>query len=339
MNYTDVKNKARDNMKGFCRVCPECNGFACAGEVPGMGGSLTGSTFKSNVSDLKKVKLRMKTIHNAKKPDLSFNFFGNKLEIPILAAPITGSKFNMGGSLSEEDYLISVINGSLASGTLPMTGDSADPRLYEMGIDQLKKVNGRGIPIIKPKSNQTVKEYIKKAEASNVMAIGMDIDGAGLITMALNNAPVGPKTPEELKDIISTTNIPFILKGIMTVEEALIALEVGAKAIVVSNHGGRVLDHCQSTASVLPEIAKAVGGKLTIFVDGGIRTGVDVFKMLALGADGVLIGRPIIIGAFGGESEGVSLVLENMKTQLLQTMILTGAEDLGSINESMIIID
>lgn len=104
--------------------------------------------------------------------------------------------------------------------------------------------------------------------------------------------PAGSKTVEELKEIISYAGVPFILKGIMTVNGAKKALEAGAAAIVVSNHGGRVLDQCPATAEVLPEIVEAVGGKMTILVDGGIRSGMDVFKALALGADGVLIGRP-----------------------------------------------
>ncbi len=336
MNIQEINKNARERMKGFCRVCPVCNGVACAGEVPGMGGSLTASAFKSNVSDLAKVKLKMKTIHDAKNPDLAFDFFGNKLNVPIITAPITGSKFNMGGYLSEEEYINSVVNGSISAGTLAMIGDTAIPEPYEYGLNAINKVNGKGIAIIKPKENSTVIELIKKAENVNAIAVGMDIDGAGLITMSLQGTPVGPKTTEELKEIISTTNLPFILKGIMTKEEALLAVEVGAKAIVVSNHGGRVLDHAESTAQVLPEIVKAVKGKIMILVDSGIRSGIDVFKMIALGADGVLVGRPIVIGAFGGYEEGVSLVIENMKNQLLQAMILTGAKDLSSIKSSMI---
>jgi isopentenyl diphosphate isomerase/L-lactate dehydrogenase-like FMN-dependent dehydrogenase len=339
MNLKEVKDVARKNMKGYCRVCPICNGIACAGEVPGMGGSLTGSSFKSNVEDLSKVKLKLKTIHNAKNPDLTFDFFNTKLDIPIITAPITGSTFNMGGALTEEEYIDSAVNGSLDAGTIAMIGDSADPTLYESGLEALKKVNGKGVAILKPKKNEVVIESIKKAEETKTLAVGMDIDGAGLITMALKGTPVGPKTVEELKEIISSTNLPFILKGVMTKEEALLAVEVGAKAIVVSNHGGRILDHCQSTAKVLPEISKAVKGKIMILVDGGIRSGVDVFKMIALGADAVLVGRPIIFGAFGGYREGVSLILEDMKNQLLQTMILTGAKDLSSIDESMISIE
>mgnify|MGYP001304112248 CR=1 FL=1 len=339
MDLKEVKDIAREKMKGYCRVCPVCNGVACAGEVPGMGGSLTGATFKSNVEDLSKVKLKLKTIHNAKDPDLKFNFFNTVLDFPIIAAPITGTVFNMGGALTESEYINSVTNGSIASGTIAMTGDSADLSLYDEGINAIGKVKGMGIPIIKPRDNSDVIENIKKAESVNSLAVGMDIDGAGLVTMALKGQPVGPKTVEELKEIVSSTNLPFILKGIMTVEEAKLAVEVGAKAIVVSNHGGRVLDHCQSTASVLPEISKAVKGKVMILVDGGIRTGVDVFKMIALGADGVLIGRPIIVGAFGGYEEGVSLVLNKMKNELYQTMILTGSEDLSSIDSSKIFVE
>ncbi|MCR2044745.1 alpha-hydroxy-acid oxidizing protein [Anaerosalibacter massiliensis] len=339
MNLREIRSVAREKMKGYCRVCPVCNGVACAGEVPGMGGSLTGSTFKNNVDDLNKVKLRLKTIHNAKDPNLEFEFFDSKLDFPIITAPITGSAFNMGGALTEREYIDSVVNGSLSSGTIAMIGDSADLTMYEDGLNALKKVEGKGVPIIKPRENQAIIENIKKAESINSIAVGVDIDGAGLVTMALKGQPVGPKTVEELKELVSSTNLPFILKGIMTVEEAELAVEIGAKAIVVSNHGGRVLDHAESTAKVLPEISKAVKGKIMILVDGGVRSGVDVFKMLSLGADGVLIGRPIIIGAFGGYEEGVSLILDNMKNELYQTMILTGCKDLASIDSSNISVE
>ncbi len=339
MDMKEVRKTAREKMKGFCRVCPVCNGVACAGEVPGMGGSLTGSSFKSNVSDLGKVKLRLKTIHDAKNPNINFDFFGEGLKSPIIAAPITGCEYNMGVALTEEEYIDSAVNGSLSAGTIAMIGDGAYPELYLSGLDALNKVNGKGVAILKPKKNEVVIESLKKAEDTNVIAAGMDIDGAGLITMALKGSPVGPKTIGELKEIISSTKLPFILKGIMTIEEALIALEVGAKAIVVSNHGGRILDHTQSTARVLPEIAEAVKDKMMVLVDGGIRSGVDVFKMLALGADAVLIGRPIIFGAYGGYREGVSMIINKMKDELIQAMILTGAKDLTSIDRDMISIE
>lgn len=339
MNMNEIRAAARERLKGYCKVCPVCNGVTCAGEVPGMGGALTGSSFKANVEDLAKVKVRLKTIHDAKNPDMTFDFFGTKLDLPLISAPVTGTGVNLGGAVTEEVYIDSVVNGSVDAGTIAMIGDSANPKFYEIGLDTLKKVNGKGTAIIKPKDNKVIIEAVKKAEEANVIAVGMDIDGAGLITMALQGTPVGPKTVDELKEIISSTSLPFILKGIMTKEEALLAIEVGAKAIVVSNHGGRVLDSTQSTAKALYEITDAVKGKIMILVDGGVRSGVDVFKMLALGADAVLIGRPIVIGAVGGYREGVAKVINEMKSQLLQTMILTGAKDLDSINKSMISIE
>jgi tryptophan synthase alpha subunit len=116
--------------------------------------------------------------------------------------------------------------------------------------------------------------------------------------------PAGSKTTEELRKIAQCAGKPFIIKGIMTARGAKKAMVAGASGIVVSNHGGRVLDNCPSTAEVLPEIVDAVGGRMTILVDGGIRSGMDVFKALALGADGVLIGRPFVTMVYGGGAEG-----------------------------------
>ncbi len=114
--------------------------------------------------------------------------------------------------------------------------------------------------------------------------MAMDVDAAGLPFLKNLNPPAGSKTVEELGEIAKIAGIPFIVKGVMTVRGALKAKEAGASAIVVSNHGGRVLDQCPATAEVLEEIARAVGDSMKIFVDGGIRSGVDVFKALALGS-------------------------------------------------------
>ncbi len=338
MEIKEIRDKARQRMKGYCKVCTVCNGVACAGQVPGIGGSGTGSSFKNNVDELSKVKLVLKTMHDAKNPTTKIKLFGKQIDMPIICAPITGSSFNMGGALTEEEYVESVVKGSRDINTIAMTGDTAVPSMYETGLDGIEMVDGNGIPIIKPRKNNELIERIKRAEKYNPLAIGIDIDGAGLITMALKGQPVEPKTKEELRELIEATELPFIIKGIMTREEAKTAVEVGASAIVVSNHGGRVLDHTPGVAKVLPEIVQEVKGEITILADGGIRDGRDVFKILALGADAVLIGRPIIIGAFGGYDKGVKTILENMNKELYQTMILTGCNDINAIDESKIII-
>lgn len=123
-----------------------------------------------------------------------------------------------------------------------------------------------------------MKEKMELAKQAKAFAVAMDIDAAGLPFLKNMTPPAGSKTVEELHEIVSMSDVPFIVKGIMTVRGALKAEAAGADAIVVSNHGGRVLDQCPSTAEVLPEIVDAVKGKMKIFVDGGIRSGTDVFK-------------------------------------------------------------
>lgn len=336
MDYKELLKNARENLNGSCRVCRECNGIACAGEVPGMGGSLTGSAFIENYESLKKVKLNMRLIHDAKDPDTSVELFGKKLRIPVLAAPVSGTTLNMGGKFTEREYISWVIGGCLDAGIYPMVGDTAVDAFLPTNLEELKKAGGEGIAIIKPWENKNVIQKIKMAEEAGVFAVGVDIDAAGLITLALHGKPVGPKTLEEIKELVNSTKLPFILKGIMTVEDAQLAVEAGAAAIVVSNHGGRVLDHTPGVAEVLPKIAKEVKGKITILADGGVRTGVDVLKMLALGADAVLIGRPFVTASFGGGREGVKLYIDKLANELKSAMILTGCKDIKSIDSKII---
>ncbi|GAA0114533.1 alpha-hydroxy-acid oxidizing protein [Clostridium senegalense] len=336
MNMNDIRKNARENLNGSCRVCKNCNGVACAGEVPGMGGKGTGEAFKANFDALNNIKLNMRVMHDAKDIDISTEFFGKRMDIPVFAAPVTGTTLNMGGKFTEEEYITWVIEGCLDSGIYPMVGDTAVDSFLMTNLEVLKKYDGDGIVFIKPWENPNVIEKIKLAEKSGAFAIGVDIDACGLITLALHGKPVMPKGIEEIKELVNSTKLPFILKGIMTVDEAMLAVEAGVDAIVVSNHGGRVIDQTPGTAEVLSDIAKAVKGKVKILVDGGVRTGVDVLKMLALGADGVLIGRPFVTASFGGGNEGVTCYVNQLKGELKSAMVLTGCKNIESINESII---
>ena len=336
MNYNDVLKSARENLNGSCKVCKVCNGVACAGEVPGMGGKGTGLAFTVNIDALKDIKINMRTIHDAKEADISCEFFGRSMDLPIFAAPVSGTTLNMGGKYSEEEYISWIIEGSLKSGIYPMVGDTAVDSFLITNLDELKKQGGNGVAIIKPWENKNVIEKIKLAEEAGAYAVGMDIDACGLITLALHGKPVMPKTVEEIKEIVQSTKLPFILKGIMTVDEALLAVDAGVDAIVVSNHGGRVLDHTPGVADVLKDIADAVKGKVTILADGGVRSGVDILKYIALGADGVLVGRPFVMASFGGETEGVVTYVNRLKEELKSAMVLTGCKTIKDINSRVI---
>lgn len=327
MDIKEIYKNAKERMKGFCILCAECNGKWCAGKVPGMGGAINSGSFQRSYNKLKEVKIAMRTIHSSTDPKLECSFFGETLSFPAIIAPITGTKFNMGGYIDDLEYSNDTIFGAIDAGTIAMIGDTGDPTCFEAGITAIKKAGGKGIAIIKPRENTEIIKRIRIAEDAGACAVGIDIDGAGLITMKLFGQPVGPKSLEDLKTIIASTKLPFIIKGILTVDEARLCVEAGAKAIVVSNHGGRCLNETFAPAEVLKDISDAVGDKILIFADGAVREGIDILKYLALGANAVLIGRPIIWGSIGGRQEGVKITLETFKSQLYQSMILSGVDD------------
>lgn len=336
MDYKEMLKSAKGNLNGSCRVCNSCNGVVCSGEVPGMGGKGTGSAFKENYDALNAYKLNMRVIHDAKDPDTSFELFGKKMDLPLFAAPVSGTTLNMGGKYTEEEYISWVIDGCLSAGIYPMVGDTAVDSFLITNLKVLKDFGGEGIAIIKPWSNENVISKIKMAEEAGAFAVGMDIDACGLITLALHGKPVMPKNVDEIREIVKSTKLPFILKGIMTPDEAELAVEAGVDAIVVSNHGGRVLDQTPGVADVLPEIAARVKGKVIILADGGVRSGVDILKMIGLGADAVLIGRPFVTASFGGQKEGVKLYVEKLKEDLKSAMVLTGCKSIKDIDGRVI---
>ena len=141
----------------------------------------------------------------------------------------------------------------------------------------------------------------------------------------------GVKVYMTLNTLVSDSELPG------AVAAAGNALDAGVDVLVVSNHGGRVLDQCPATAEVLPEIAAALKGTgVKVLVDGGIRTGVDVFKALALGADGVLICRPFVTAVYGGGAEGVKCYIDKLAGELADTMQMCGAHTLAEITPDMV---
>lgn len=333
-----IRETAKGLLKGFCRVCPVCDGRACAGEVPGMGGLGTGAAFTNNVRALAGLDLVMRLIHEVKEPQTAVSWLGFDLSMPVVAAPI-GGQFNFNNAVSEEEYARAVVRGSNDAGLVGCTGDGVPPEIMNSGLDAIQTAEGRGIPFIKPWEGAELHEKMDRALAAGCTVLGMDIDAAGLITLRKMGRPVAPKSLRELTDIIQRAHAggaKFIVKGVMTVTDACLAMEAGADCIVVSNHGGRVLPSTPGTAEVLPDIAAAVRGKISIMVDGGVRTGFDVLKMLALGADVVGIGRPVTVAVVGGGAKGVTRYFDTVRTELIQAMVLTGCQDSGSVTESVL---
>lgn len=333
----DILATARERMKGFCRVCPSCNGKACAGEVPGMGGIDTGTAFQNNVTALAAVQLNMTALHDVSAPDISLSLLGRQLALPVLAAPIGGVSFNMGGAISEDAYVDAVLGGCAAEGTLGCTGDGVPPFIMEAAVKGLRQYTG--IPFIKPWEGKELFEKLDLVLACKPAAVGVDVDAAGLITLRKMGRPVAPTPPARLAEIaayVHRAGCPFIVKGIMTPADARKAVQASCDALIVSNHGGRILDHTPGAATVLPAIAQAVRGDICILADGAVRTGLDVLKLLALGADAVLIGRPCSVAALGGGLEGVRKYMQYISQQLVQAMLLTGVGSLRDITADIL---
>lgn len=331
MTYREVLENAKKNMAPSCRVCRECNGAACRGEIPGVGGKGTGSSFLRNCEQLAKIKINMDLIYENKGQDTSVELFGRKFAAPVFAAPISGLKGNYNGFLSERTYAEALVPGCKKAGCAAFTGDGAPDFYFRDPLDAVKAAGGAAVPTVKPWDRETAFAKLDLAAEAGAMAVAMDIDAAGLPLLAAAGKPVCSKSIAELAEIVSHAGRPFLLKGIMTPVGAIKAIECGAYGIVVSNHGGRVLDGTPATIEVLPEIRAIVRDKVKIFMDGGIRSGYDVFRAIALGADAVLIGRPYVTAACGGGEEGVALYTEKIISELREAMRMTGCATLADI--------
>lgn len=161
---------------------------------------------------------------------------------------------------------------------------------------------------------------------ANLVDIDEDIDGQGWVVL----------TWEAVSWLRSITSLPILLKGILTAEDALLAIEHGVAGIIVSNHGGRQLDTAIASIEALPEIVEAVAGRCEVYIDGGIRRGTDILKALALGARAVLVGRPVLWGLAASGAEGVYHVLEILRKELELAMALSGRPTLGSIDRTLL---
>lgn len=336
MNFQEVLQKSKGHMGPWCKSCPICNGKACTNHIPGPGAKGTGTVAIRNYDAWQEVFVKMDTISETNKVDTTFELFGKTFKYPIFAGPVGAVDMHYSDELNDTAYNDLLVRHAKEAGIAAFTGDGMDDQIMISATRSIKENEGVGIATIKPWPLEIVKEKLDLVKQSGAFAFAMDIDAAGLPFLRSFVPPAGRKSVEELRQIKEESNLPFIIKGIMSVEGAKKAMLAGADAIVVSNHGGRVQDGTPSTAFVLPEIADAVQGKMKIFVDGGIRSGTDVFKALALGADGVLIARPFVNAVYGDHEEGVGVLVRELGNELEETMRMCGASDLSSISRSMV---
>lgn len=337
MSYAELAAAARGNIGPFCKACPVCDGRACAGVMPGPGDKGVGQAAHRNWAAWQDVRVNMDTLHGAWTADTRVTVLGRELSLPVMIGPVGDVQRHYGDRFDTVGYNRCILEAAAGEGTLAWTGDGLDASIMTEACGLIGELGGAGVPTVKPWDEATLTEKLDKALASRPAAVAMDIDAAGLPFLRGQQPPAGAKSAEQIEGVARRCHevgVPIVLKGVMTVSAAMRAAEAGVDAIVVSNHGGRVLDGTPATAEVLPSIVEAVGGRLEVLVDGGVRGGLDVFRALALGARACLMCRPFVVSAFGGGENGVRAYLGQLRCELADAMEMCGTRTFADISRN-----
>ena len=261
-------------------------------------------------------------------PDTHIILFGQRFSMPIATAAL--SHLNN----TTPDGMKKMAAGAFAADALCFSGMGEAEEIQAMCATGAKVIK-----IIKPHAdNDTVFAKIREAEEAGVFGVGMDIDHAFSGDGAYDNVcglPMKPKSLEEMTRFVKATKLPFIVKGVLSATDAKKSMEMGAAAIVVSHHHG-IMDYAVPPLMVLPQIAEEIGGRIPIFVDCCIESGMDAFKALALGADAVCVGRAIMPPLKESGAEGVREKLETINREMKAVMERTAFGSLNEINSSVI---
>ncbi|KAK1416932.1 hypothetical protein QVD17_26051 [Tagetes erecta] len=323
------------------------------------GGSEDQHTLRENVEAFQRITLRPRILLDVSKIDMSTSILGYKTSAPIMIAPTSMHKLaHPEGEVltAKAAAACNVIMGLsfTSTCTIEEVASSCNAvrffQLYvykrrEISALMVKRAERTGFKAIlltvdTPKlgrreadiKNKMIAPQLKNFEGLLSTEVH-DSEGSNLEAFASNT--LDPSF--SWKDIVwlkSITKLPILIKGVLTREDAIKAMEIGVEGIIVSNHGARQLDYVPATIDALEEVVLAVEGRITVLFDGGIRRGTDVFKALALGAKAVMIGRPVVYGLAAKGEYGVKRVIEMLKDELELTMALAGCPTLNDITRN-----
>jgi len=261
-------------------------------------------------------------------PSTKFELYGETFDTPIMTAALSHL------SNIRENGMVEMAKGARAANAVHWVGMCGEDVLAA-----ITATGARTICIIKPYAdNDYIFRRIEHAERCGVLALGMDVDhafGANGRYDVVFGDKMKPKSLPELREFIKSTKLPFIIKGVLSEQDACKALEAGARGIVVSHHHG-IMSYAVPPLVVLAKIAKAIDHQIPIFVDCGITSGMDAFKALALGANAVSVGRGIMEPLKKNGSEGVRDKIAKMTEELAGVMAKTCSRDIKSIDPAVI---
>ncbi|OMO66086.1 FMN-dependent dehydrogenase [Corchorus olitorius] len=322
------------------------------------GGAEDQHTLKENVEAFQRIMIRPRIL-DVSRIDLSTTVLGYKISAPIMIAPTARHK------LAHPQGEVATARAAASCNTIMVLSYMSTCTIEEVASSCNAVLF---FQIYMYKRRDITAKLVQRAETCGYKAIVLTVDTPrlGRREADIKNKMIAPQL-KNFEGLISTevssddgsnveafvrnsfdaslswkdigwlrsiTKLPLLIKGVVTHEDALKAIEVGVDGIIVSNHGGRQLDYAPATISVLEEVVDAVKGKVPVLFDGGIRRGTDVFKALALGAQAVLIGRPAVYGLAAKGEDGVKRVIEMLKDELENTMAFSGCPTLKDISRN-----
>jgi len=328
------------------------------------GGALDEITLRENVAGWERIKLYYRVLAGVGMRVMNTTVLGQSVSLPILVAPTAFHR------LACQQGEIATARAARAVGTLFVLSSLSNTAMESVFAEA---ASPRWFQLYVYKDRAITLELVKRAENAGAEAIVLTVDAPGLGTrerdarnsfhlseglLVENLAAAGKANVPEVRGsglaayvaenfkqdlgfddlawLCSSTRLPVVVKGVCRGDDARRSAEHGAKAVVVSNHGGRQLDTAPATSEVLPHVVEAAGDLCEIYVDGGIRRGSDVLKAIALGARAVLVGRPVLWGLCVSGEQGVVHVLEILKRELDEAMLLCGCTNLSEIGPSLL---
>jgi 4-hydroxymandelate oxidase len=346
-DFDALENRARE------RLTPGAFAFA-------VGGADDELTLADNIAAWRRLRLAPRMLRDVTSIDTSLSVLGERIAAPLMVAP-TGRH-----RLFHPEGERATARGAAAAGVAYVMATTSTVSIEDVAAE--RRSAPQWFQLYLPHDRSVTEGLVDRVAAAGLRAVVLTVDqpvycasprsarapldaAPDIRAVNLPGQPVAahtygaahsgsvtfPATFDDLAWLVRRSSVPVLVKGVLRADDALRCVELGAKGIIVSNHGGRHLDATIATADALSDIAAAVGATTEVFIDGGTRRGTDIVKALALGARAVLIGRPAVWGLAIAGADGVRDVFDHLRGELVRTMALCGVAKLDEVTRDLVV--